>query len=230
MHTIDDGYNWRKYGQKNVRGSPCPRSYYKCTHPNCPVKKYMEKDGTKITTMYDGMHNHPLPADDGTGRRKRRKSNVTKAKAGDDDILMQPVNTKRLRTTTSTATPVASLANVTDDDGEQTDPESQDMPASQPSSQTDHIHGPIPIQPTALHYMAESALEQFQPNAEDEVKVEPVTDSQNQSQSQQQSQPLTSSQNLPGLESQSSQHREEEEDSEPEDNEDDFDSDPDYKK
>ena len=28
----DDPYNWRKYGQKQVKGSDFPRSYFKCTH------------------------------------------------------------------------------------------------------------------------------------------------------------------------------------------------------
>lgn len=36
---LDDGYHWRKYGQKNVKGSPHPRSYYKCTERGCSVKK-----------------------------------------------------------------------------------------------------------------------------------------------------------------------------------------------
>ncbi|XP_010908966.1 WRKY transcription factor 44 isoform X2 [Elaeis guineensis] len=58
-----DGYNWRKYGQKQVKGSECPRSYYKCTHPNCPVKKKVERsfDGQIAEIVYKGEHNHPKP-------------------------------------------------------------------------------------------------------------------------------------------------------------------------
>lgn len=58
-----DGYNWRKYGQKQVKGSEYPRSYYKCTHPNCPVKKKVERshDGQITEIVYKGEHSHLKP-------------------------------------------------------------------------------------------------------------------------------------------------------------------------
>jgi WRKY DNA -binding domain len=59
----DDGYNWRKYGQKMVKGSEYPRSYYRCTHTNCPVKKKIEHsaDGQITEIIYKGKHNHERP-------------------------------------------------------------------------------------------------------------------------------------------------------------------------
>lgn len=61
--TAEDGYNWRKYGQKHVKGSEYPRSYYKCTHQNCPVKKKVERshEGHITEIIYKGAHNHPKP-------------------------------------------------------------------------------------------------------------------------------------------------------------------------
>ncbi|EXB67429.1 putative WRKY transcription factor 20 [Morus notabilis] len=61
--SSDDGYNWRKYGQKHVKGSEFPRSYYKCTHPNCEVKKLFERshDGQITEIIYKGTHDHPKP-------------------------------------------------------------------------------------------------------------------------------------------------------------------------
>ncbi|CAN1189358.1 Probable WRKY transcription factor 20 [Linum perenne] len=61
--TLDDGYNWRKYGQKHVKGSEFPPSYYKCTHPNCEVKKLFEcsHEGQITEIIYKGTHEHPKP-------------------------------------------------------------------------------------------------------------------------------------------------------------------------
>ncbi|XP_060213257.1 probable WRKY transcription factor 34 isoform X1 [Lycium barbarum] len=59
----EDGYNWRKYGQKLVRGNEFTRSYYKCTHPNCPAKKQVESshDGHITNIHYITKHEHPRP-------------------------------------------------------------------------------------------------------------------------------------------------------------------------
>ncbi|KAL8064092.1 hypothetical protein ABFS82_01G068500 [Erythranthe guttata] len=59
---LDDGYKWRKYGQKSVKNSIHPRSYYRCTHHTCNVKKQIQrqtKDTTIVVTTYEGIHNHP---------------------------------------------------------------------------------------------------------------------------------------------------------------------------
>ncbi|XP_062084150.1 probable WRKY transcription factor 33 [Humulus lupulus] len=63
VSTLEDGYNWRKYGQKQVKGSEYPRSYYKCTHPTCPVKKIVERShcGQITEIIYKSNHNHVKP-------------------------------------------------------------------------------------------------------------------------------------------------------------------------
>ncbi|CAG7880341.1 unnamed protein product [Brassica rapa] len=59
----NDGYGWRKYGQKQVKKSENPRSYFKCTYPNCFSKKIVEtaSDGQVTEIIYKGGHNHPKP-------------------------------------------------------------------------------------------------------------------------------------------------------------------------
>ncbi|GAB2294162.1 hypothetical protein Dimus_028382 [Dionaea muscipula] len=63
LGSSNDGYNWRKYGQKQVKGSENIRSYYKCTYPNCPTKKKVERSLDRQITkiVYKGNHNHPKP-------------------------------------------------------------------------------------------------------------------------------------------------------------------------
>ncbi|KAJ7965074.1 WRKY transcription factor [Quillaja saponaria] len=62
---LEDGYRWRKYGQKAVKNSPYPRSYYRCTSQKCGVKKRVERsfqDPSIVITTYEGQHNHHSPA------------------------------------------------------------------------------------------------------------------------------------------------------------------------
>ncbi|CAH2071350.1 unnamed protein product [Thlaspi arvense] len=58
----DDGYSWRKYGQKDILGAKFPRDYYRCTHrstQNCRATKQVQRpddDPTVFEVTYRGTH------------------------------------------------------------------------------------------------------------------------------------------------------------------------------
>lgn len=59
-----DGYRWRKYGQKMVKGNPHPRNYYRCTSAGCPVRKHIEsavENPNAVIITYKGVHDHDMP-------------------------------------------------------------------------------------------------------------------------------------------------------------------------
>ncbi|MCO5597061.1 hypothetical protein L7F22_051135 [Adiantum nelumboides] len=62
--ALGDGYRWRKYGQKSIKNSPFPRSYYRCSTGKCNAKKQVEKsqeeEGVFLVT-YEGIHLHHKP-------------------------------------------------------------------------------------------------------------------------------------------------------------------------
>ncbi|XP_058781467.1 probable WRKY transcription factor 41 [Vicia villosa] len=59
---LDDGYSWRKYGQKDILGATHPRGYYRCTHRNiqgCLATKQVQRsdeDPTIFEITYKGNH------------------------------------------------------------------------------------------------------------------------------------------------------------------------------
>ncbi|KAG9443246.1 hypothetical protein H6P81_014586 [Aristolochia fimbriata] len=60
--NLDDGYGWRKYGQKAILGTNHPRSYFRCTHKyeqGCEASKQVQlkEDGSGLHVVtYMGHH------------------------------------------------------------------------------------------------------------------------------------------------------------------------------
>ncbi|KAK9159342.1 hypothetical protein Scep_005916 [Stephania cephalantha] len=58
----EDGFTWRKYGQKEILGSMFPRGYFRCTHKNfygCEAKKQVQRldqDANIFEVTYYGHH------------------------------------------------------------------------------------------------------------------------------------------------------------------------------
>nr|XP_023899975.1 probable WRKY transcription factor 53 [Quercus suber]POE51203.1 putative wrky transcription factor 41 [Quercus suber] len=72
---LDDGFSWRKYGQKDILGAKYPRGYYRCTHRNvqgCLATKQVQRsdeDPNVFEITYRGRHTcaqasatHTVPA------------------------------------------------------------------------------------------------------------------------------------------------------------------------
>ncbi|XP_073278858.1 probable WRKY transcription factor 41 isoform X2 [Primulina huaijiensis] len=59
---LNDGYSWRKYGQKVILNTDHPRAYYRCTYLNtqrCLAKKHVQRtdyDPSIFEVVYKGKH------------------------------------------------------------------------------------------------------------------------------------------------------------------------------
>lgn len=88
-NTTTDGFNWRKYGQKQVKSSENSRSYYRCTTTSCSAKKKIERcpDGRVVEIVYRGGHNHEAPQ---KTRYPKERGPPSSGPSGDNETLQVP--------------------------------------------------------------------------------------------------------------------------------------------
>ncbi|KAG6483538.1 WRKY transcription factor 22-like [Zingiber officinale] len=106
-----DLWAWRKYGQKPIKGSPYPRSYYRCSSSKgCQARKQVERSRAEpamLLITYTAEHNHPVPT------HRNSLSGSTRQKAS------QPTSTA---TPASTPSSVALSRPAKGGDGEEEEP------------------------------------------------------------------------------------------------------------
>nr|USN24513.1 WRKY transcription factor [Panax notoginseng] len=80
----EDGFEWRKYGQKFIKNIGKTRSYFKCQKSNCIAKKKVEwsvSEPGNLKIVYEAEHNHLSPRETST--------TTTAATANPYDLLTQ---------------------------------------------------------------------------------------------------------------------------------------------
>ncbi|KHG20577.1 putative WRKY transcription factor 46 -like protein [Gossypium arboreum] len=96
---LDDGYCWRKYGQKDILGSNFPRGYYRCTHrysQGCLAGKQIQRsdeDPTIFEVKYRGRHtcnqvSHLVATPKEKGNHYREKQQVEEKQKQSEEMLL----------------------------------------------------------------------------------------------------------------------------------------------
>lgn len=84
-----DGYNWRKYGQKQVKSPKGSRSYYRCTYTECCAKKIecSNDSGNVVEIVNKGLHSHEPPRKNSFSPREIRVTTAVRPVSEDDTVV-----------------------------------------------------------------------------------------------------------------------------------------------
>lgn len=90
----EDGYEWKKYGQKFIKNIRKFRSYFKCQESSCMAKKkadWCTSDPTTVRIVYDGDHSHTHhgSSSSSSADQPKRGSSNTSSNANQYNLLTQ---------------------------------------------------------------------------------------------------------------------------------------------
>ncbi|KAF9614927.1 hypothetical protein IFM89_021357 [Coptis chinensis] len=105
---LEDGYSWRKYGQKDILGAKYPRGYYRCTHRNvqgCLATKQVQRsdeDPLVFDVTYRGKHTcsqvfplkHALSAPQKPDQTKNQLQPLEQRKINQSEEILQKFRTE----------------------------------------------------------------------------------------------------------------------------------------
>ena len=93
---VSDPWAWRKYGQKPIKGSAYPRSYYRCSSSKgCLARKHVERsqlDPGVLIVTYTAEHSDPHPTCKNSQQRKNSSTiPLPTTRTRDDQHTLIPV-------------------------------------------------------------------------------------------------------------------------------------------
>ncbi|KAJ6946189.1 WRKY transcription factor 27 [Populus alba x Populus x berolinensis] len=106
QHVKEDGLSsdmwaWRKYGQKPIKGSPYPRSYYRCSSlKGCLARKQVERSSTDpsifiITYTAEHSHAHPTRRSSLAGSTRIKRAAIPKGTSPSIEPNMPTIKDQR---------------------------------------------------------------------------------------------------------------------------------------
>ncbi|GJY00044.1 DNA-binding WRKY transcription factor, partial [Tanacetum coccineum] len=150
VDIVNDGYSWRKYGQKLVKGNPNPRSYYKCAYACCSVRKHVERashDEKVVVTTYEGRLDHEMPSGIRTGtiNTQGNKNGIT------SHVEKAVVTTYKCRHDHETPSGIRTVTVNTQGNNNGTTSSDDDEPRPQPK--VNKSTGRVPHKPVAENHL-----------------------------------------------------------------------------
>ncbi|KAK3139186.1 hypothetical protein QOZ80_5AG0379180 [Eleusine coracana subsp. coracana] len=113
----DDGYEWRKYGEKRINGTQFTRSYFRCTYKDdkgCQATKYIQQKDNSYPPVFQVTYNNDHTCNCTTASAAKKNNNLLSFASSDPPMGHHDVMIKQEATVV--LPPLADVSTVPLDD------------------------------------------------------------------------------------------------------------------